>query len=255
MSRPLEGRVALVTGAGSGIGAAIAARLAADGARAIFSDIDLARAQGRAEGNGGAALSLDVTSEHGWAGAMETVRRDFGALHILVNNAGICEPATVSESDFTAWKRTHAVNLDSVFLGCRAALPLINESVARTSHGGRIINIASISAVVAAANFAAYNSSKAAVRHLTKAIALQCARDGLGVTCNAILPTFADTPLLDRLRPGDRAETLAKLAKQIPLGRVARPDEIAAAAAYLCSDAAAFMTGADLVLDGGLSAQ
>ncbi len=255
MSRPLEGRVALVTGAGSGIGAAIAVRLAADGARVIFSDIDVQRAKAHAAERGGAALELDVASEHGWRDAMETVTRDFGALHILVNNAGICEPATIEQSDFAAWKRTHAINLDSVFLGCHAALPLINESATRTGFGGRIVNIASISAVVAAANFAAYNSSKAAVRHLTKSIALHCAREGHGVTCNAILPTFVDTPLLDKLRPGDHAETLAKLAKQIPLGRVARPEEIAAAAAYLCSDAAAFMTGADLVLDGGLSAQ
>ncbi len=255
MSGPLEGRVALVTGAGSGIGAAIGARLAADGARVIFSDIDLAGAQSHAEQNGGAALALDVASEAGWGDAVSAITRDFGALHILVNNAGICEPATIAQSDFAAWKRTHSVNLDSVFLGCRAALPLINESVTRTRLGGRIVNIASISAVVAAGNFAAYNSSKAAVRHLTKSIALHCAREGNGVTCKSILPTFVDTPLLDQLRPGDHAETLAKLAKQIPLGRVARPDEIAGAAAYLCSDAAAFITGADLVLDGGLSAQ
>lgn len=255
MSRPLEGRVALVTGAGSGIGAAIGARLAADGACVIFSDIVLPRAQAEAEKSGGAALALDVATEQGWRDTIDIVTRDFGALHILINNAGICEPATISESDFAAWKRMHAINLDSVFLGCRAALPLINESVKVSGLGGRIVNIASISAVVAAANFAAYNSSKAAVRHLTKSIALQCAREGHGVTCNAILPTFVDTPLLDALRPGDHAETLAKLARQIPLGRVAQPAEIAAAASYLCSDGAAFMTGADLVLDGGLSAQ
>jgi len=255
MIRPLEGRVALVTGAGSGIGAAIATRLAADGARVIVSDIDLERAQCKTVECGGDALELDVASEQGWRDAIGTVARQFGALHVLVNNAGICEPATIAESDFAAWRRTHAINLDSVFLGCRTALPLINESVTRTGCGGRIVNIASISAVVAAANLTAYNSSKAAVRHLTRSIALHCAREGLGVTCNAILPTFVDTPLLDKLRPGDHAETLAKLAKQIPLGRVARPEEIAAAVAYLCSDGAAFMTGADLVLDGGLSAQ
>ena len=255
MSRPFDGRIALVTGAGSGIGAAIGARLAADGARVVFSDIDLARAKAQADMHGSAALALDVASEAGWGDAVAAVKRDFGALHFLINNAGICEPATIAQSDFAAWKRTHAVNLDSVFLGCRAVLPLINESVARTGLGGRIVNIASISAVVAAANFAAYNSSKAAVRHLTKSIARHCARERHGVTCNAILRTFVDTPLLDQLLPGDHSETIAKLAKQIPLGRVAQPAEIAAAAAYLCSDAAAFMTGADLVLDGGLSAQ
>ena len=255
MSRPLEGRVAMVTGAGSGIGAAIGARLAADGAQVIFSDINLQSAKANAEKCSGAALELNVASEQAWRAAIDSVGVQAGALHILINNAGICEPATIAESDFATWKRTHAINLDSVFLGCRAALPLINESVTRSGWGGRIVNIASISAVVAAANFAAYNSSKAAVRHLTKSIALHCAREGFGVTCNAILPTFVDTPLLDKLRPGDHAATIAKLARQIPLGRVARPEEVAAAAAYLCSDGAAFMTGADMVLDGGLSAQ
>lgn len=252
----LAGRVALVTGAGSGIGAAIAARLAGEGATVIVTDRDEAAAARTASPIGGSARRLDVTSEADWRSAMEFAQAEWGGVHILVNNAGICETGTVEDIDFAAWRRSHDINLDSVFLGCHAALPAMAGATARTGLRGSIVNIASISALIAGGNMAAYNSSKAAVRHLTRSVALHCARKGYAITANAVLPTFVDTPLIDGLRPGgDRQETLSKLARQVPLGRVGRPEEVAGAVAFLCSDDAAFMTGTDLVLDGGLSAQ
>jgi NAD(P)-dependent dehydrogenase (short-subunit alcohol dehydrogenase family) len=252
---PLAGRIALVTGAGSGIGAAIARRLAGDGAKVLVTDRDMAAAQRTAAGLGAQAQRLDVTVEADWREAIGFAESELGGLHILVNNAGICETGTVEEIDLQAWRRSHAVNLDSVFLGCHVAIPLMARSTSATGLRGSIVNIASVSATVAAAHFAAYNSSKGAVRPLTKSVALHCARSGYAITANAVLPTFIDTPLIDGLRPGDHAETVSKLARQVPLGRVGQPEEVAGAVAYLCSDLAGFMTGADLVLDGGLSAQ
>lgn len=252
----LAGRIALITGAGSGIGAAIARRLASEGATVITTDRDEASAQRTARDIGGPALRLDVTCETDWQAAVNLAETQFGGLHILVNNAGICETGTVEDIDFAAWRRSHQINLDSVFLGCHLALPLMARATADTGLRGSIVNIASISAVVAGSNLAAYNSSKAAVRHFTRSIALHCARKGYAITANAVLPTFVDTPLIDGLLPGaERAERLEKLARQVPLGRVGRPEEVAGAVAFLCCDDAAFMTGTDLVLDGGLSAQ
>lgn len=252
----LAGKTALVTGAGSGIGKAIARRFAAEGAAVLFTDIDGASAVEAAHDAGGLSLALDVTNEAGWRGAASFAEAALGGLHILVNNAGICVPGSVEDTDLEAWRRTHAINLDGVFLGCRTLLPLMARTTATHAADGAILNISSISAMVAAGNFASYNSSKAAVRHLSKSVALHCARKGYAVRCNSLHPTFVDTPMIDALARGADHETMiAKLARQIPIGRVADTDDIAWAAVYLCSDEAKFVTGAELVIDGGLSAQ
>lgn len=252
MTGRLEGKVALVTGAGSGLGAAIARRFATEGARVIVSDVDLAAAGEVANGMAGdrTALRIDVADPAGWAAALPAVEAAFGALHILVNNAGICLTGSVEHISIEDWRRTHAIDLDGVFYGIRSCLPLI-----RQSGGGAILNISSISGIVAAGNLAAYNSAKAGVRHLTKSVALHCAKGGDAITCNSLHPTFIDTPLLDGLASGrGREEVVAKLARQIPLGRVGVPDDVANAAVYFCSDEARFVTGAELAIDGGLSA-
>ncbi|ATE66207.1 glucose 1-dehydrogenase [Rhizorhabdus dicambivorans] len=252
----LAGKTALVTGAGSGIGRAIASRFAAQGATILFTDIDGDRAAQAASAAGGHAMRLDVTDEAGWAAAAEQAEAVLGGLHILVNNAGICEPGSVEDTDLASWRKTHAINLDGVFLGCRTLLPLMTRTTERDGHGGAILNISSVSAMVAAGNFASYNSSKAAVRHLSKSVALHCARKGYAVRCNSIHPTFIDTPLIDGLGAGaDHGAMIAKLARQVPMGRVGDTDDVAWAAVYLCSDEAKFVTGAELVIDGGLSAQ
>jgi NAD(P)-dependent dehydrogenase (short-subunit alcohol dehydrogenase family) len=250
----LDGKIALVTGAASGLGAAIAAMFVREGAKVLLTDIDGKAAEARAAALAAAAVQHDVTDPDGWRDAIAEAETRFGGLNILVNNAGICEPGTIEDTSLEAWKRTHAVDLDSVFLGCQTALPLIARTVAADGHGA-ILNVASISAVIAAANMAAYNSAKAAVAHLSKSVALHCARKGYGITCNAVLPTFIDTPLLDGLAKGtDKDILVAKFARQVPLGRIGTPDDVAYAAVYLCSDEARFVTGTELRIDGGISA-
>ncbi len=256
MTGRLIGKTALVTGAASGIGAAIAAKFVAEGAHVLVTDIDGAAASRWAGALGPAAtpFPLDVTQPNDWTNAMAEAEARFGGLNILVNNAGIWRLGTIEDTTFEDWRRVHSVDLDSVFLGCKAALPLMAST---TAEGGRgaILNISSISGVIASGNMAAYNSAKAAVRHLTKSVALHCAKQGYRITCNSIHPTFVDTPLIDGFTAGrDRAEVVAKLARQVPLGQIAEPDDIAWAAVYLCSDEAKFVTGAELYIDGGISA-
>lgn len=253
----LAGKCALVTGAASGLGLRISERFLDEGARVLMTDIaagPLAREAGRL---GTPHIVHDVTREADWAAAIAAAREELGGLHILVNNAGIGPSGTVEDTSLETWRQCHAVNLDGTFLGCRAALPLIRETVAREGARGAILNLSSIAGVIAGANMAAYNSAKAAVRHLTKSVALHCAKEGWPIRANSLHPAFIDTPILDNFtRPGsDRAALLAKLARQIPLGQVGDPDDVAYAALYLCSDEAKFVTGAELWIDGGISAQ
>ncbi len=254
--RLAEKRV-LVTGAASGLGRRIAERFVEAGARVLLTDIDGAAVAAVAQTLDQPAAPLDVTSASDWVAALEAARAAFGGLEVLVNNAGIGPGGTVEETEIETWRRCHAVNLDGTFLGCKLALPLMRETVARDGTLGAILNLSSIAGVIAAANMAAYNSAKAAVRHLTKSVALHCARTGGRIRANSLHPAFIDTPILDNFAlPGlDRAGVLAKLGRQIPLGTVGEPDDVAWAAVYLCSDEAKFVTGAELYIDGGISAQ
>lgn len=255
----VAGKTALVTGAASGIGAASALRLAAEGARVALSDINLDGARAAADkvnttvGREVAlAVAHDVTEADSWQAALGVVEAALGGLNILVNSAGIVIVGTVEETTLEDWRRVHAVDLDAIFLGCKYAVPLIARS-----GGGSIINMSSISGIIAGHNLAAYNSAKAGVRHLSKSVALHCARRKYGIRCNSVHPSFVDTSMLDDImRPGmSREEGLERLAAQVPLGRVGTTDDIAHAIVYLASDESAFMTGAELVLDGGASAQ
>jgi len=253
----LAGKIALVTGAASGLGAATARMLAREGACVLLTDIDADAAAQVAAGIGktAAAARLDVTSADDWSAAVAEAERHFGGLHVLVNNAGIAISGTVEETSLEDWRRVHAIDLDGVFLGCKLALPLIAATTAREGSRGSILNVSSIAGVIAAANMAAYNSAKAGVRHLTKSVALHCARAGYAVTCNSIHPTFVDTPIIGKMMPvADREALIAKFARQVPLGRIGEPDDIAYAALYLCSNEAKFVTGAELYVDGGISA-
>jgi len=257
MEGRLTGRVALVTGAARGIGRAVSRGLAREGARVLVTDSDGEGARATAEqvaaefGDESSAVArLDVTSADDWARAIETCRKRFGALSILVNNAGIMVVGSLEDIDLADWRRSMMVNADGPFLGCRHALPLMRES-----QPGSIINIASISATVASHNLVAYNASKAAMWMLTKSVALHCARRGWNIRCNSIHPTFVRTDLLDGFVGGrERGEVLDKLARQVPLGRIAEVDDVVAAVTYLASDESAMMTASELKLDGGLSA-
>jgi NAD(P)-dependent dehydrogenase (short-subunit alcohol dehydrogenase family) len=247
-------KVALVTGAAQGLGAATAKLLAREGAKVFLTDINVEGVEEQARlinaqyADSSEASEQDVTDEAAWIRTLGKVRSRFGALHILVNNAGIGAVANIEAESYDNWRRVHAVDLDSVFLGSKHAIALIAES-----GGGSIVNISSISGIIAGHNLAAYNSAKAAVTHLSKSIALHCARVRNGVRCNSVHPVFIDTPILDRIG-GDRSAALDKLARQVPLGRIGRPDDVAYAVLYLASEESAFVTGSEIRVDGGISA-
>lgn len=258
MSGRLAGKTALVTGAGRGLGAATARMLAREGAKVLLTDIDAASADAQAGainaefGTVSFSARHDVTSEADWQAALTVAQDRLGGLSVLVNNAGIAPVGSIESLDFLTWKRAFEINVDGVFLGCKLALPLL-----RASQPASIVNISSISAMIAGPALVAYNASKAAVWMLTKSVALQCAKKGWDIRCNSVHPTFIDTELLanfelDKSTP--REATLDKLSAQIPLGRVGAPDDVAYGVVYLASDESRYMTGSELKLDGGISA-
>ena len=249
----VAGKVALITGGASGIGRASAELFVAEGARVVIADIDEAGGAAAARAIGEAALMvrLDVTSEDDWRAAIAATLEAFGQLHVLVNSAGVSVLKNVEDTTLEEWRFVNGVNLDGTFLGCKHAIPAITES-----GGGSIINLSSVSGLVGGHNLAAYNASKGGVRLLTKSVALHCARKGYNIRCNSVHPTFIDTPILEPIlaRAEDPEVMRQKLARQVPIGRLGRPEEVAAGILYLASNESAFMTGAEFVLDGGVTA-
>ncbi|HEY5105602.1 MAG TPA: SDR family oxidoreductase [Caulobacteraceae bacterium] len=253
----VAGKLAFITGGAQGLGAAAARRLAAEGARVAIADINLEGAKtvaaeiNAAWGEATAfALPLDVTKEDQWIFALEEADAAMGGISVLVNNAGISRGGDIEQLSFDDWKLVMAVNVDSVFLGAKHALRYM-----RASQPGSIVNISSIAGLIAAHNAPVYNASKAAVWLLSKGIALHCAKQGLNIRSNSIHPTYIDTPILDPLRQRfGKEEAEAKLGRQVPMGHIGEPDDIANAVLYLASDESKFMTGAELKLDGGISA-
>ena len=262
----LEGAVALVTGAASGIGRAIAGALVQRGAVVIAADVDAAgldetcEAIGRAGGRA-APLALDVTSEDDWSRAIGAVEQAHGGLHILVNNAGLCIAGPLQDTTTEIWRRQMSVNLDGVFFGVRAALPLMARS-----GGGSIVNVSSVAGLKGIAGLAGYCASKGGVRLFTKAVALECAAARNGVRVNSIHPGAIETPIWVKMRHAgampegsnsldeEMARTREAAARATPLGFAGAPEDVAEGVVYLCSDAARFVTGAELVIDGGVFA-
>ena len=253
----VAGKKAFISGGAQGLGAAAAARLAAEGARVSIGDINLdgaektAAALNAAHGEGAAfAFPLDVTKEEQWIYALEEADRAMGGISILVNNAGISRGGDIEHLSFEDWKLVMSVNVDSVFLGTKHALKYM-----RRNQPGSIINISSIAGLIAAHNSPVYNASKAAVWLLSKGIALHCAKQKLDIRSNSIHPTYIDTPILDPLRQMfGKEEAEAKLGRQVPVGHIGEPEDIANAVLYLASDESKFVTGAELKVDGGISA-
>ncbi|MFN4240892.1 MAG: SDR family oxidoreductase [Erythrobacter cryptus] len=259
MTGRVSGKLALVTGAAQGLGRAHCLALAREGARVLATDINAAGVEETAAlinaelGDGTAfALAHDVTSPAQWEAAIDAARDKLGGLNVLVNNAGIGVPGNIEACTFADWQRCFDINVNSIFHGCRQALPLMREHAP-----GSIINISSIAGLIASDTMPAYNASKAAVWMLSKSIALHCAKKRMNIRCNSIHPTFVDTPILDgtaRAHALDKDVLMDKLARQIPLGFVGEPNDIAQAVVYLASDESRFVTGAELKIDGGISA-
>ena len=259
MTKRCEGKLALVTGGAQGLGRAHCIRLAQEGARVLATDLNGEGATEtaeiiNAELGAGTAFSLthDVTSPDAWENAVDAARQHLGGLNVLVNNAGIGVAGNIETCTFEDWQRCFSINVDSIFHGCQKALPLMRDHAP-----GSIINISSIAGLIASDTMPAYNASKASVWMLSKSIALHCAKMNMQIRCNSVHPTFVDTPILDgtaKHHQLDKQVLLDKLARQIPLKFVGEPNDIANAVVYLASDESRFMTGAEIKLDGGISA-
>ena len=250
MGNRLANKVALITGGAAGFGKGTAAVLAREGATVYISDINKEGGEKVAKELGVKYFEHDVTDPDRWQEIIEEIKTERKQLNVLVNNAGIGYMGDVEGTTNEAWDMVHKVDLDSVFYGCKYALPLM-----RDSGNGSIINISSISGIVAGHNFTAYNSAKAAVRHLSKSVALHCARTTKLVRCNSLHPVFARTEILEALLKDTSNDMLSKLEKQIPVRKLAEVEDIANAILFLASDESKMITGTEIVIDGGLSAQ
>jgi NAD(P)-dependent dehydrogenase (short-subunit alcohol dehydrogenase family) len=243
VSGRLQAKVALVTGAGSGIGAATLRMMAAEGAVAIGADL--------AAPPGG--IVLDVTDEAQWDAGIAGILAAHGRLDILVNNAGIGFSRLVTEMTLAEWRRVQAVNLDSVFLGCRAAFRQMKDQ----PGGGAIVNVSSILGLVGQPETSAYSAAKGGVTLLTKSLALEAAQNGWPIRVNSVHPDYVQTAMIDQAvaRAGDPDRFRRHLERIQPVGRMATPEEIAAGIVFLASDEASFVTGTQLAVDGGMTAR
>ncbi|MCZ6460497.1 MAG: glucose 1-dehydrogenase [Gammaproteobacteria bacterium] len=260
MTGRVEDKVALVTGGASGIGRGCAERLAEEGAIVVISDIDDSLGEATANGirdAGGRAefLHHDVTDEVAWQSVVETIRTHHGGLHILVNNAGIGIGGSILDLSLADWRRQQAINLDGVFLGVKHCIPLM-----RDSGTGSIINMSSVAGLKGSANLSAYSATKGGVRLFTKGVALECGQERWPIRVNSVHPGIIDTPIwkkvnLDFLQDGTNIVDLDAMAElSVPTGIKGLPLDIANGVLFLASDEASYITGTELVIDGGLSA-
>ncbi len=250
----LDGKIAIVTGAASGIGRGCAHRLAAEGASVVLADRDVARGQAAAAelGPPHVFVALDVTNEAAWQATVAEAVRVFGRLDTLVNAAGIAIRGDIERVTLEQWRLTNAINSEGVFLGCQAAIRAM-----KTTGGGSIINISSVAGLVADADAPAYCASKGAVRLLTKSVALHAARRGYNIRCNSVHPSFIKTPMVEAViaSSADPAKARATFEQANPLRRMGEVDDVAYLVVYLASDESTFITGAEHVVDGGLTAR
>ncbi|MFP5307186.1 MAG: glucose 1-dehydrogenase [Gammaproteobacteria bacterium] len=254
-------KVCLVTGAARGLGLAAVEALLAGGARLMLTDVDAAEGETQAArlrqaGFDARFMPQDVTDAAQWAQVLDATQAAFGGLDVLVNNAGVAALADVEKATAEHWRRTLAVNLDGVYLGTQAAIERMKPS--NGGRGGSIVNIASIEGLIGEPLIPAYNASKGGVRLFSKSSAIHCARAGYGIRINCVCPGFAETQMVSgavgRLSPEDAQAFIARTLARIPMGRFARPEEIAQAVLFLASDASSYVTGSDLVVDGGMTA-
>jgi NAD(P)-dependent dehydrogenase (short-subunit alcohol dehydrogenase family) len=257
--KDLDGRIALVTGAAQGIGAATARVLAEAGAKVVVSDMKDGSATAREIG--GAYVEHDVTTEDSWKSAIAFAAKTFGGLDILVNNAGIFFQGSLADTSLEQFRRVMAVNVEGVFLGLKYGIPAIAQRADKWEGGGSVINLSSVAGIVGWPAGSAYSASKGAVRLMSKSAALECTAAKICVRVNSVHPGIIDTPMMQ-----SGAETIAaayretidqsrlRMAKRHPMNRLGRDTDIANAIKFLASDAAGFMTGSEVVVDGGMTA-
>lgn len=253
MTGRVAGKIALVTGAGMGLGRAACLLLAREGARIAVTDIDagLAAETARAVAEaGGEAMAwrLDVADQKDWVSVTSKAEAAFGRLDVLVNNAGIAIAKSIEDTTPEEWRRTMAINLDGVFYGCQAVIGPMKRA-----GGGSIVNLSSIDGIIGEAELAAYCASKGGVRTLTKAVAVHCAEKRYGIRCNSIHPGYIWTPQTENYLKdlGRLDEERAKALSRHPIGFLGEPNDIAYMVLYLASDESKFVTGSEMVVDGG----
>ncbi|WP_226016369.1 SDR family NAD(P)-dependent oxidoreductase [Novosphingobium sp. FKTRR1] len=267
-SKRLQGRVAFISGGLRGIGLACAERFLAEGAEVVLSDLDAADSEVASTtlarlGQAASYISANVAKEEDWERAVATVKERHGAAHVLINNAGIDLTGAVETLSLEGWRRIMSINVDGVFLGTKHFVPLLAASGADVKGGASIINVSSIMGLVGYNEVSAYNASKGAVRLFTKGIAIEFAQKKMPIRANSLHPGFVLTPLLNAgfqrwvdagfaEKPQDLVDTMAATT---PIGRLADPSELASAAFFLASSDSSYMTGAELVIDGGWTAQ
>jgi len=258
MAGRVEGKKAFITGAAQGLGAEFARTLAREGASVTLTDINLEGAETvaaeiNAERQGAAhAFRHDVTRIDEWKETLKAANAAMGGISVLVNNAGIGTHGSVEDETPEGWRRMMAVDLDSVFYGCKYAMPYLKEN-----QPGSIVNISSIAGIIASEVMLGYNVAKAGVLMLSKSVGLHCAKSGYEIRCNSVHPVFIDTPILDPIKAmmGGDKEGLEKLGRQIPMKRVGEPADVANLVLYLASDESKFVTASEFKVDGGISAQ
>jgi NAD(P)-dependent dehydrogenase (short-subunit alcohol dehydrogenase family) len=250
----MQDKRCLVTGAARGIGLAICERLIEEGARVMVADVDAATGETQVQRLGARAVfqRLDVTREAEWDAALDEIERRWGGVDAVVNNAGIAMMGDIESCTHEQWQRTLDVNLTAVMLGTRKAVARMKRC------GGAIVNMASIEGLIGEPMALAYNAAKGGVRLFSKSAAIHCARAGYGIRINCVCPGFIDTEMVRGAVGGLGAEAAGQfqqaLMARVPMGRLGQPREIANAVLFAASDEASFMTGADLVIDGGHTA-
>ncbi len=250
----VQGKVALVTGGGSGLGAADCAVLAREGATVVVTDVKLEAAQKVADGigEGAVAMALDVASEAGWQAVIAEIERRFGRLDILVNNAGVVLVADVEQTSLEQFRWVNAIMSEGVFLGCKHSIPLMNRTVDQGGTGGSIINMSSTGALLGYPIFFAYSAAKGAVRSMTKSVAVMCQEKGYKIRCNSLHPGAIETPMIQEAsgRVGQEAHVPEGI---LPPGTAGAPKDVAELVLYLAGDESRFVNGAEFVIDNGIT--
>lgn len=251
MTERLQGKTAIITGGASGIGAAMVQRFVAEGARVLSTDVQVGQGQKLADDAGALFMEQNVAEASGWQAVIDRAQAEFGRLDILINNAGIVMGKTIEDIDLDSWHHLLGINLTGVMLGCQKAIGAMKENPGGSC--GSIINIASTSAFTALPGDVAYTASKSAVRMLTRSVAVHCAQQGLNIRCNNIVPGGTHTGIIDDAKQVV-PDIYDRVAAMSPLNRMGQGEDMAGAAVYLASDDAGFVTGSDLLVDGGMLA-